>query len=243
MRGGSEQGVEPHVKKESLRSSLRKGEDSLPPPLLPFTLDGKGPGKVATGVRCEKECQPRRRRRFLERAQASLNLPTKTLCLCPHTSRSGPSRRSPCWPGAEGVSRGQDGAGGARVRVRSGVGRAGDHSTHGHGRALPRAGVLFPGRAAPRRSAGQGQSCPQQEREAAWPLPVAPREPSRWQRANGKQEGEVRAPLGSPRRGSPEKVREESREARERARQEAERLRGSGRVWELCRVGSRQGRR
>jgi len=72
---------------------------------------------------------------------------------------------------------------------------------------------------------------------------VPPREPSRWQGASGKQEGQVRAPLGSPRRGSPEKVREESREARERARKEAEQLQGSGRVWELCRAGGRKGKR
>ena len=105
----------------------------------------------------------------------------------------------------------------------------GDIGTHGHGRALPRAGILFLGQASPW-GPRQCQSCPEQEREAAWPLPVPPREPSRRQGASGKQEGEVLVPLGSPRRGSLEKVREESREARERAKKQVEQLRGSGRV-------------
>lgn len=59
----------------------------------------------------------------------------------------------------------------------------------------------------------------------------------------GKQKGEVRAPLSSLRRGSLEKVREEPREAGERARKESEQLRGNGRVWELCRAGDGKGKR
>ena len=117
----------------------------------------------------------------------------------------------------------------------------GDHSTHGHGRALPGAGVLFPGQASPWGSVGQCQSCPEQEREAARPLLLARREPSGWQ--GGEQEREVRAPPGSPRKGSLEKVSEEAREAGERAGEEAEQLRGSGRAWELCRAGGGQGER
>lgn len=191
--------------------------------------------KVAPGVRCEKECQPRRRRPFLEHAHASLNLPTKTLRLSPHTSRSGPARKGSVGVRTEPGVRVSGGEVGGGACWRPQYSRAWASSAQRR-RPLPWA-------RGPPGSAGQCQSCPQREREAAWPLPVTPREPSRWQRANGKQEGEVRAPLGSPRRGSPEEVREESCEARERAGQEAERLRGSARVWELCRVGSRQGRR
>lgn len=121
------------------------------------------------------------------------------------------------------------------------MGRGGDNCTHRHGRALPSAGVLFPGQASPWGSTRQCQSCPEQEREAARPLLVPLREPSHWQ--GGKQEGEVRAPLRSLTRGSPEKVREELREAGERAREEAEQLRGCpGRVRELCRAGGRKGK-
>lgn len=117
----------------------------------------------------------------------------------------------------------------------------GEHSTHGPGRALPGAGVLFPGQASPWGSAGQCQSCPEQEREASRPLLLPRREPSGWQ--DGEQKREVRAPQGSPRKGSLEKVSEEAREAGERAGEEAEQLRGSGRAWELCRAGGGQGER
>lgn len=76
-----------------------------------------------------------------------------------------------------------------------------ENCTHEHGQALLSAGVLFPGQASPRGSSGQCQSCPQQEREAAWPLSLPPREPGRWQGASGKQEGEIRKPLGEPQKG------------------------------------------
>lgn len=131
------------------------------------------------------------------------------------------------------------------------MGRNGDHDTHRHGRALPSGGVFFPGladrtggpqRTTPRGSAGQCQRRPEQEREAAWQLLVPPREPGG--RQGGKQGGEVRAPPGSFRRGSPEKVREEPCETGKRAIKEAEQLRGGRRVWELCRrEGLGQGER
>lgn len=96
----------------------------------------------------------------------------------------------------------------------------------------PPGGRLGSARAAPSRSERRlGRSpCPLESPAAGRELAGSRREKSgsRW---------------GSPRRGSPEKVREESREARERARKEAEQLRGSGRVWELCRAGGRKGKR
>lgn len=53
-------------------------------------------------------------------------------------------------------------------------------------------------------------------------------------------------PQGSLRRGSPKEESEEAREAGERAEEEAEQRRGSGRTWELCGAGGqgeRRGRR